>query len=97
MIDQVKIKVIEGRAEASINAVPGQYNDAEWNSKKQCAEDVLYLLQVIELQATQIEMLCAPEHIRSLMKRFGELTQTRKALILELMREMKEVQHDQQN
>jgi len=63
----------------------------------QVKDDFLWLLQMVELQATQIEILCAPEHVRALMKRFGELTQTRKTLILELMREMKESSYDQQS
>lgn len=53
--------------------------------------DILWLLQLLEIKDTQIDMLTAPEHIRALVRTFGSLTQTRKALVLELMREMKEV------
>lgn len=50
--------------------------------------DLLWLLQLVEVLDTQIEMLTAPEHVRGLMRRFNKLTPTRKGLILELMREM---------
>lgn len=53
-------------------------------------QDILWLLQMLEMKDAQIDMLTAPEHIRSLVRTFGSLTQTRKALVLELMREMKE-------
>ena len=58
--------------------------------RQQMVQDILWLIQVVEMKDTQIDMLTAPEHIRSLVRTFGSLTQTRKALVLELMREMKE-------
>lgn len=65
-----------------------------WASRQDAANDILWLVQFAELQDTQIEMLSAPEHVRRLLRDFSNLTQVRQALVLELMREMKEAQHE---
>lgn len=57
-------------------------------------EDIVWLLQVVELQQAQIGILSAPEHVRRLLHDFSTLTTTRQALVLELMREMKEAQNE---
>jgi 23S rRNA A1618 N6-methylase RlmF len=59
--------------------------------RQQLVQDVLWLIQLVEIKDTQIDMLSAPEHVRRLLRDFSNLTQVRKALVLELMREMKEV------
>lgn len=59
--------------------------------RQNLVNDIVWLIQLLEMKDTQLDMLTAPEHIRALVRTFGTLTQTRKALVLELMREMKEV------
>ncbi len=58
--------------------------------RQQLIQDILWLLQMLEMKDTQIDILTAPEPVRRLMVDFSKLTPVRKSLVLELMREMKE-------
>lgn len=80
-----------------INAITARCSNVEDKSlhtledRQQLIQDILWLLQLVEMKDAQIDMLTAPEHVRALVRNFGTLTPTRKNLVLELMREMKEV------
>jgi hypothetical protein len=82
-----KILQIRERAFSALEAPNGV--EGGYDSRRQAAEDVLFLVQALEEKQLQVEMLLAPHHVKLLMKQFSDLTQVRKALVLELMRELK--------
>lgn len=72
----------------NVNRIRNKYGaDAPYDPN--ISADVLWLMQLVEMQHAQIEALSSPEWIKQLLMKFSELTQTRQMLVLDLMREMR--------
>lgn len=56
---------------------------------KLLCNDIVYLVQVIEVQKQELLFREVPDWVKKLSVKFNQLTQTQRGLILELMREMK--------
>lgn len=84
-----KITEIKARCDQAID--PNFQGREIWESRREAAADILFLLQALEVRDQQIGILTNAEYIRRLLGDFSSLSDTRRVLVLELMREMRDL------
>lgn len=81
-----KLREIKERCDRALTSGLGEQ---VWESRQEIAADILYLLQALEIRDKHISNLVNAEDMRRrLIGDFTNLTQSRRVLVLELMREM---------